>query len=102
MVRLVVPELQRRGVFRDRYTGDTLRDTLGSFAVQFVQTQRAPHTSMAAWLTHGGAPGRFALDQDLTLMTADGSKATVRSHIANARVKLRKYLDRPQKRGMAS
>ena len=29
MVRLVVPELQRRGVFRDRYTGDTLRDTLG-------------------------------------------------------------------------
>jgi hypothetical protein len=25
----------------------------------------------------------------------------VRSHIANARVKLRKYLDRPQKRGMA-
>ena len=29
VVRLVVPELQRRGVFRDRYTGDTLRDTLG-------------------------------------------------------------------------
>ena len=29
MVRLVVPHLQRRGVFRDRYTGQTLRDTLG-------------------------------------------------------------------------
>jgi FMN-dependent oxidoreductase (nitrilotriacetate monooxygenase family) len=29
MVRLVVPELQRRGVFRDHYTGRTLRDTLG-------------------------------------------------------------------------
>jgi alkanesulfonate monooxygenase SsuD/methylene tetrahydromethanopterin reductase-like flavin-dependent oxidoreductase (luciferase family) len=29
VVRLVVPELQRRGSFRDRYTGDTLRDTLG-------------------------------------------------------------------------
>ena len=29
VVRLVVPELQRRGVFRDRYAGDTLRDTLG-------------------------------------------------------------------------
>jgi FMN-dependent oxidoreductase (nitrilotriacetate monooxygenase family) len=29
MVRMVVPELQRRGVFRDRYTGETLRDTLG-------------------------------------------------------------------------
>ena len=29
VVRLVVPELQRRGVFRDRYAGDTLRDNLG-------------------------------------------------------------------------
>jgi FMN-dependent oxidoreductase (nitrilotriacetate monooxygenase family) len=28
VVRLVVPELQRRGVFRDRYTGSTLRDHL--------------------------------------------------------------------------
>jgi hypothetical protein len=28
-VRLVVPELQRRGVFRDHYSGQTLRDTLG-------------------------------------------------------------------------
>jgi recombination associated protein RdgC len=33
---------------------------------------------MAAWLTHGSAPGRLALDQDLTLMTADGTKSTVR------------------------
>jgi len=29
VVRMVVPELQRRGVFRDRYPGTTLRDTLG-------------------------------------------------------------------------
>ncbi len=29
IVRLVVPELQRRGVFRDRYTGATLRENLG-------------------------------------------------------------------------
>ena len=57
---------------------ETLRDTLGSFAVQFVQTQRSAHTSMAAWLTHGGAPGRLGLDQDLTLTTADGAKSTVR------------------------
>jgi FMN-dependent oxidoreductase (nitrilotriacetate monooxygenase family) len=28
-VRLVVPELQRRGVFRDRYRGSTLREHLG-------------------------------------------------------------------------
>lgn len=29
VVRLVVPELQRRGTFRDRYTGATLRENLG-------------------------------------------------------------------------
>jgi alkanesulfonate monooxygenase SsuD/methylene tetrahydromethanopterin reductase-like flavin-dependent oxidoreductase (luciferase family) len=29
MTRMVVPELQRRGVFRDHYTGSTLRETLG-------------------------------------------------------------------------
>jgi FMN-dependent oxidoreductase (nitrilotriacetate monooxygenase family) len=29
VVRMVVPELQRRGLFRDRYTGRTLRDHLG-------------------------------------------------------------------------
>jgi FMN-dependent oxidoreductase (nitrilotriacetate monooxygenase family) len=29
VVRLVVPELQRRGVFRDRYAGHTLRENLG-------------------------------------------------------------------------
>src|SRR5262245_59202020 len=29
VVRLVVPELQERGVFRDRYTGSTLREHLG-------------------------------------------------------------------------
>jgi FMN-dependent oxidoreductase (nitrilotriacetate monooxygenase family) len=29
VVRMVVPELQRRGIYRDRYTGSTLRDHLG-------------------------------------------------------------------------
>jgi recombination associated protein RdgC len=57
---------------------DTLRDTLGSFAVQFVQTQRSAHTAMAAWLLDGSAPGRLTLDQDLTLTTAGGAKSTVR------------------------
>jgi recombination associated protein RdgC len=57
---------------------ETLRDTLGSFAVQFVQTRRSAHASMATWLTHGSAPGRLALDQDLTLMSADGTKSSVR------------------------
>jgi recombination associated protein RdgC len=57
---------------------ETLRDTLGSFAVQFVQTRTSAHASMATWLRHGSAPGRLALDQDLTLMMADGSKSSVR------------------------
>jgi recombination associated protein RdgC len=57
---------------------ETLRDTLGTFAVQFVQTQRSAHTSMATWLTHGSAPEGLALDQDLTLTTADGTKSSVR------------------------
>lgn len=29
VVRMVVPELQRRGIYRDRYTGSTLRENLG-------------------------------------------------------------------------
>jgi alkanesulfonate monooxygenase SsuD/methylene tetrahydromethanopterin reductase-like flavin-dependent oxidoreductase (luciferase family) len=29
VVRMVVPELQRRGLFRERYTGRTLRENLG-------------------------------------------------------------------------
>jgi len=57
---------------------EALRDALGTFAVQFVETQRTPHTSMAAWLTHGDAPGAFGIDQDLELQTADPNKATVR------------------------
>jgi recombination associated protein RdgC len=57
---------------------EALRDLLGSFAVQFVETQRTPHTSMAAWLTHGDAPAPFGIDQDLELQTADPAKATVR------------------------
>ncbi len=57
---------------------DALRDSLDSFAVQLLNTQRTPHTSMGAWLAHGDAPGRFAIDQDLELQTADKSKSIVR------------------------
>jgi recombination associated protein RdgC len=57
---------------------ETLRDTLGTFAVQFVQTQRSAHASMAAWLMHGNAPDALELDQDLTLTTADGTRSSVR------------------------
>jgi recombination associated protein RdgC len=55
-----------------------LRDTIGSFAVTMLETQRSPQTSMATWLKMGDAPLRFSIDQDLELQSADKSKATIR------------------------
>lgn len=57
---------------------ETLRDTLGSLPLQFLETQLVPHASMSAWLSLGDAPLRFVIDQDLELQTADKTKATVR------------------------
>jgi len=57
---------------------ETLRDTLGSLPVQFLETERSPQASMAAWLMLGDAPLRFVLDQDLELQAVDATKATVR------------------------
>jgi recombination associated protein RdgC len=57
---------------------ETLRDTLGTLPVTFLETERSPQTCMASWLMLGDAPGRFVLDQDLELTAVDQSKATVR------------------------
>lgn len=57
---------------------ETLRATLGTFAVQFLETERVPHSTMAAWLNQGDAPSRFIIDEDLELQAIDLSKATVR------------------------
>jgi len=57
---------------------ETLRDTLGSLAVQLVETERSPSASMSAWLALGDAPLRFTIDQDLELQAADQTKATIR------------------------
>jgi recombination associated protein RdgC len=57
---------------------ETLRDTLGSLAVQLVETQRSPSVAMSAWLALGDAPLRFTIDQDLELQAADQTKATIR------------------------
>ncbi|MDT5240689.1 MAG: hypothetical protein QOD97_2887, partial [Mycobacterium sp.] len=43
----VVPELQRRGLFRTEYTGDTLRDHLGLPPATFEAPQR-PKVSVAS------------------------------------------------------
>ncbi len=57
---------------------ETLRDTLGTFAVQFLETERPAHVAMASWLRHGDAPLRLAIGDDLELQAADRSKATIR------------------------
>jgi recombination associated protein RdgC len=57
---------------------ETLRDTLGTLPVTFLETERSPQTCMASWLMLGDAPGRFVLDQDLELTAVDQSKATVK------------------------
>jgi recombination associated protein RdgC len=57
---------------------ETLRDTLGSFAAQPLDTLRSPAVSMGAWLTFGEAPGRFNIEQDLELQSADENKSAVR------------------------
>jgi recombination associated protein RdgC len=55
-----------------------LRESLGSLPVTFLETERTPQASMAAWLMLGDAPLKFVLDQDLELQAVDQSKATVR------------------------
>jgi recombination associated protein RdgC len=57
---------------------ETLSDTLGSFAPVAVPTERSPQAAMASWLLQGEAPGRFSIDDDLELQSADRNKAIVR------------------------
>jgi recombination associated protein RdgC len=57
---------------------ETLRDTLGTLAVEFLETQRSLPMTMAAWLMAGDAPQRFTIEQDLELQSADQSKPTIR------------------------
>src|ERR1044072_9329138 len=46
---------------------ETLRDTLGSLAVQLVETERSPSAAMSAWLAVRGAAPRFLIHQDLAV-----------------------------------
>jgi recombination associated protein RdgC len=66
------------GAARAEELVETLRDTLGSLSVHFLETTRSPQQSMASWLMHGDAPTRFSIDQDLELQSADAAKATIR------------------------
>lgn len=66
------------GAARAEELVETLRDTLGSLPVQFLETERSVPSTMAAWVMLGDAPLRFVLDQDLELQAIDKNKATVR------------------------
>ncbi|MHB8816185.1 MAG: recombination-associated protein RdgC [Steroidobacteraceae bacterium] len=57
---------------------ETLRDTLGSLAVQKVGTERSPSACMAAWLMQADASGAFSIEQDLELQSAEPAKSIVR------------------------
>ncbi len=57
---------------------ETLRDTLGSLAIQFLETERSPQMSMASWLKLGDAPLKFTIEQDLELQAVDKGKPIIR------------------------
>lgn len=66
------------GAARAEALVETLRDTLGSLAVQMLETERSPALSMASWVMLGDAPLEFSIDQDLELRAADKSPTTIR------------------------
>jgi len=57
---------------------ETLRDTLGSLAVQKVDTERSPSACMATWLMQADAAGAFSIEQDLELQSGEPAKSIVR------------------------
>jgi recombination associated protein RdgC len=66
------------GIARAEEVVETLRDTLGSFAVIPVNTARSPQIAMAAWLTLAQVGHHLNIDDDLELQAADKSGATIR------------------------
>ncbi len=57
---------------------ETLRDTLGTLAVQKVDTERSPSACMASWVMQGDASGAFSIEQDLELQSGEPAKSIVR------------------------
>jgi len=66
------------GAARAEEVVETLRDTLGSFAVVPADAARSPRASMAAWIGLGSVGHQMHIDDDLELQAADGSRATIR------------------------
>ena len=57
---------------------ETLVATLDSFVPSPLEAARSPHLFMSSWIMQGGAPFRFAIDDDLELQSADETKSTIR------------------------
>lgn len=55
-----------------------LRQTLDSFPLAVLRTERSPTSAMADWLAGGEAPGGFTIDQDCELRSITEEKAAVR------------------------
>jgi recombination associated protein RdgC len=57
---------------------EALVATLDSFVPAPLEGARSAHVFMSSWLMQGDAPFRFALDDELELQAADGTKSSVR------------------------
>jgi recombination associated protein RdgC len=66
------------GAARAEAVLESLVTTLDSFVPIPLEAARSPHAFMGAWLVQGDAPGRFTIDDELELQTADQTKATIR------------------------
>ena len=70
--------VEAAGTSRAEEVVETLRDCLGTLAVNFVETAHSPQQAAAAWLRINEAPGHFTIDTDLELQSTDEKKSTVR------------------------
>lgn len=66
------------GAARAEEVVETLRETLGSFAVTPVDTAHSPRAAMGKWVNLGQVGHQIGIDDDLELQAADGSRATIR------------------------
>lgn len=71
------------GAARAEEVVETLRDTLGAFAATPVNTTQSPRAAMGRWAATGDVGHHFAVDDEIELMAADGSRATIR-HVRHA------------------
>lgn len=57
---------------------EALRQSLDSFPLTLLRTERSPGSAMADWLAGGEAPAGFTIDQDCELRSVTEDKAAVR------------------------